>query len=58
MKTPVNGQLLPQYQVLKEGETKGGQRVIEGMGGTEVVTEDWWGIRFQGPLAPSFTAIG
>ena len=35
------------YQVLKEGQTKGRQRVIEGMGGQEVVTEDWWGIRFQ-----------
>ncbi len=35
------------YQVLKEGKTKGRQRVVEGMGGTEVVTEDWWGIRFQ-----------
>lgn len=36
-----------QYQVLKEGKTKGRQRVVEGMGGTEIVTEDWWGIRFQ-----------
>ncbi len=35
------------YDVLKEGKTKGRQRVVEGMGGTEVVTEDWWGIRFQ-----------
>ena len=35
------------YQVLKEGQTKGRQRVVEGVGGTEVVTEDWWGIRFQ-----------
>ena len=35
------------YQVLKEGQTKGRQRVVEGIGGTEVVTEDWWGIRFQ-----------
>ncbi len=35
------------YQVLKEGKTKSRQRVVEGMGGTEVVTEDWWGIRFQ-----------
>ena len=35
------------YQVLKEGKTKGRQRVFESMGGTEVVTEDWWGIRFQ-----------
>lgn len=35
------------YQVLKEGKTQGRQRVIEGMGGTEVVTEDWWGVRFQ-----------
>ena len=35
------------YQVLKEGKTKGRQRVVEGMGGAEVVTEDWWGVRFQ-----------
>lgn len=35
------------YQVLKEGKTKGRQRVVEGMGGTEVTTEDWWGIRFH-----------
>ena len=35
------------YQVLKEGKTKSRQRVVEGMGGQEVVTEDWWGIRFQ-----------
>ena len=35
------------YQVLKEGKTKGLQRVVEGMGGTEVLTQDWWGIRFQ-----------
>ena len=35
------------YQVLKEGKTKGRQRIIEGIGGAEVVTEDWWGIRFQ-----------
>ncbi len=35
------------YRVLKEGKTKGRQRVVEGMGGTEVMTEDWWGIQFQ-----------
>ena len=35
------------YEVLKEGQTKGRQRVVESMGGSEVVTEDWWGIRFQ-----------
>lgn len=35
------------YRMLKEGKTKGRQRVVEGMGGTEVVTEDWWGIQFQ-----------
>ena len=35
------------YQVLKEGKTKGRQRVVESMGGAEVITEDWWGIRFQ-----------
>ncbi len=35
------------HRVLKEGKTKSRQRVVEGMGGAEVVTEDWWGIRFQ-----------
>lgn len=35
------------YQILKEGKTKGRQRVVEGMGGSEIITEDWWGIRFQ-----------
>ena len=35
------------YQVSREGKTRGRQRVVEGMGGSEVVTEDWWGIRFH-----------
>lgn len=35
------------YEVLKEGQTKSRQRVIEGVGGAEVVTDNWWGIRFQ-----------
>ena len=35
------------YRVLKEGKTKGRQRVVEGMGGSEVLTEEWWGIRFH-----------
>ncbi len=36
------------YRVIKEGNTKGRQRVIESMDGfEEVVTEHWWGIRFH-----------
>ena len=36
------------YQVIKEGETRGRRRVVEGMGGSEVLVETWWGIRFNG----------
>ena len=35
------------YQVIKEGETRGRRRVVEGMGGSEVLVEKWWGIRFR-----------
>ncbi len=36
------------YRVIKEGDTKGRPRVIEGIGDMEdVVTERWWGIRFR-----------
>ncbi len=35
------------YQVLKEGKAKGRQRMVEGMGGAEILTESRWGIRFQ-----------
>ena len=35
------------YQVVREGKTRGRQRVVEGMGGSEVLTEHRWGIRFR-----------
>ena len=35
------------YQVVQEGKTRGRQRVVEGMGGSEILTEAWWGIRFH-----------
>ncbi len=35
------------YRVLKEGQTESRQRVIEDIGGSEVVTEHRWGIRFR-----------
>lgn len=36
------------YRVIKEGNTKGRQRVITSMDGfEEIVTEQWWGIQFQ-----------
>ncbi len=35
------------YQVIREGKTRGRQRVVEGMGGSEVLTEHRWGIRFH-----------
>ena len=35
------------YRVLREGKTSGRQRVVKGMGGSEVLTENEWGIRFH-----------
>ncbi len=35
------------YQVIIEGETRGRRRVVEGLGGSEVLVEKWWGIRFK-----------
>ena len=35
------------YRVVREGKTRGRQRVVEGMGGSEILTEHWWGIRFH-----------
>ncbi len=34
------------YTIVKEGPTKGRRRVIQGVVGTDVVLEHWWGIRF------------
>ncbi|RMH36657.1 MAG: hypothetical protein D6690_05375 [Nitrospirae bacterium] len=35
------------YRVIREGQTRARQRIVEGIGGAEVVTEQWWGIRFR-----------
>lgn len=35
------------YVIVREGPTKGRQRVVEGIGPAEVIKEEWWGIRFQ-----------
>ena len=35
------------FNVVQEGKTKGRQRVVEGVAGSDVIVEDWWGIRFQ-----------
>ena len=35
------------YRVVREGKTSGRQRVVEGMGGSEILTEHRWGIRFH-----------
>ncbi len=36
------------FNVVREGETKGRQRVVESVvGGSEIVVEKWWGIRFR-----------
>lgn len=42
------------FDVVKEGQTKGRQRVVEGaVGGTEIVVENWWGIRFKCVAEPA-----
>ena len=35
------------FDVVREGKTKGRQRVVEGVVGADILVEDWWGIRFQ-----------
>jgi len=35
------------FDVVKEGATKGRQRVVEGVVGSDIIVEDWWGIRFR-----------
>lgn len=35
------------YVIQREGPTHGRKRVVEGVAGTDVVTEDWWGIQFD-----------
>ena len=34
------------YVILREGPTKGRKRVTQGFGPDEVITEEWWGMRF------------
>ena len=35
------------YVIVKEGPTQGRKRVAEGFGPSEVIKEQWWGIRFS-----------
>jgi len=35
------------YLIRREGPTRGRKRVVEGVAGTDVVTENWWGIEFD-----------
>lgn len=35
------------YRIVREGKTRVRERIVEGVGGSEIVTEQWWGIRFQ-----------
>ena len=36
-----------QFDVVQEGKTKGRQRVVENVWGSDIIVENWWGIRFQ-----------
>ncbi|MCA9472519.1 MAG: hypothetical protein MRJ96_16855 [Nitrospirales bacterium] len=38
---------LRSYTIIKEGPTRGRKRVVEGIAGSDVITETWWGIRFR-----------
>lgn len=35
------------YRIVREGQTRARERIVEGVAGPEIVTEHWWGIRFQ-----------
>ncbi len=35
------------FNVVREGKTKGRQRIVEGVVGSDIIVENWWGIRFQ-----------
>ena len=35
------------FNVVREGQTKGRQRVVQGVVGSDIIVENWWGIRFQ-----------
>ena len=35
------------FTIVREGETRGRQRMVEGVGGSEIIIENWWGIRFH-----------
>ena len=34
-------------KILREGPTQSRKRVVEGIGGRDVIEEKWWGMRFQ-----------
>ena len=34
------------YTMRQEGPTRGRRRVVQGVAGDEVISENWWGIRF------------
>lgn len=35
------------YRLVREGQAKGRSRLVEGLGGSDVIKEQWWGIRFR-----------
>ncbi len=35
------------FQIIREGPTQSRKRVVEGLGGGDVIEEKWWGVRFQ-----------
>lgn len=35
------------YRVIQEGKARGRHQELEGISGSEVLTEHWWGIRFE-----------
>ncbi|GJL66284.1 MAG: hypothetical protein NPIRA05_12550 [Nitrospirales bacterium] len=41
------------YLIRREGPTRGRKRVVEGVAGTDVVTENWWGIEFNCQARPT-----
>ena len=34
-------------QILREGPVQSRKRIMQGMGGEEIIEEQWWGIRFR-----------
>ena len=35
------------YKIIKEGPTRGRKRIAQGIGKSDVIEEQWWGIRFR-----------